>query len=84
MTTTPSPEWLRLTVRRLHSLTQGSTTTLQIAYEMQEAGMIHCPTDGEDVEADNEYVRDHFDRDRLESRLRAAGCSNDGDGWVAL
>ena len=71
---TPNPAWIRERVRVLRKMTGDMTTTLQIAYEMQEAGLIHCPTHGDDVEADNEYVRDNMDRDEFEKMLREAGC----------
>lgn len=73
----PSPDWIRQTVTRLKKDTGDTTTTLQIAYEMQEVGLIHCPTNGEDVEADNEYVREYMDRDEIERMLSKAGCYRD-------
>lgn len=82
----PNPAWIRERVRVLRGMTGDMTTTLQIAYEMQEAGLIYCPTHGEDVEADNEYVRDNMDRDEFEKMLREAGCYGGfqhgvGHGW---
>jgi hypothetical protein len=72
----PSPEWLRSTVKRLYRLCDGEVTLLNVAYEMQEAGFLHCPTGGHDVHTDYAHVRDNLDHERLEALLRQAGCES--------
>lgn len=69
----PSAKTLQGAVRFLHGKTSGEVTLLSVAYLLQGT-FIHCPTNGENAEFDNEYARDNLDRDELEKMLRDAGC----------
>lgn len=78
----PNPHWIRGLVASMaleFSMLDGATG-LSIAYRLQVEGFIHSPTNGENVEADNEYVQENLDRDRLGEILWDAGCEETPEG----